>query len=160
MIDSSSLTNDSIEDNGIMSNTDEDEDYEEEHNALPTDENNSSRPRERRTSHIMEKIKMVFFEKRKSVSTSHGNNKNRRSSSHKTRQRPSSYSDVHVGDNEAIETQGSSRDTSSVPLSQTLSRQSTTHLTEIDEEAVVISSFNGNGRDRNYCIQQAMTVDV
>lgn len=167
MIEGSSLTNGSIEDNGIMSNTDEEEEYED-HNVTSSDDN-TSRPRERRTSHIMEKIKMVLFEKRKSVSTTYGNNKNRRSSSNKTRQRPLSYSDVPVGDNEAVigTQQGSSRnnstvnsDSSAVPLSQSLSRQSTTHLTEIDEEAVVINSYNSNSRERNPCIQQAMAVDV
>lgn len=160
VIDGSSLTNDSIEENGIMSNTDEDDEDYEEHNVTPTEENVPNRPRERRTSHIMEKIKMVFFEKRKSVSTTYGNNKNRRSSSNK---RPLSYSDANAGDNEAaVETQGSSRRNTSaaVPLSQTLSRQSTTHLTEIGEEAVVISSYNSTSRDRNHCIQQAMAVDV
>ncbi|KAG2193417.1 hypothetical protein INT47_006614 [Mucor saturninus] len=162
VIDGSSLTNDSIEENGIMSNTDEDDEDYEEHNVTPTEEDAPSRPRERRTSHIMEKIKMVFFEKRKS--TPYGSNKNRRSSSNK---RPLSYSDAHAGDNEtAVETQGSSRrntSTAAVPLSQTLSRQSTTHLTEIGEEpaaGVVISSYNSTSRDRNHCIQQAMAVDV
>ncbi|KAG2230658.1 hypothetical protein INT48_005614, partial [Thamnidium elegans] len=38
-----------------------------------TELNNIERPRERRTSHIMEKIKMVFFEKRKSVSQQSNN---------------------------------------------------------------------------------------
>lgn len=161
----SSLSNDSVEDNGIMSNTDGEEEEEEEQ------EEQSSRPRERRTSHIMEKIKMVFFEKRKSVaSTTHGNHKNRRSSSShpqhtKSRQRPSSFSEVAAMDVTMETNQGSSRrhpttPSTGVPLNQTLSRQSTTHLTEINENAIVINSHHINSRERNPCIQQAMTVDV
>ncbi len=116
VIEDSSITNDSmIEDTGITSNTEDDEEEEEPH----------IRPRERRTSHIMDKIKMVFFEKRKSVSTTAGNsNKNRKSNTNKSRQRPLSYPNL-IDD---MEQSSSSNNTS--PLDQTLSRQSTTHLTE------------------------------
>jgi hypothetical protein len=119
VVEDSSITNDSmIEDTGVTSNTEDDEEEE------PTQTN---RPRERRTSHIMDKIKMVFFEKRKSAATSAGNtNKNRKSNNSRSRQRPLSYPNL------IDEQQGSSsivRD-HSTPLEQTLSRQSTTHLTE------------------------------
>ncbi|CAO3642098.1 unnamed protein product [Mucor hiemalis] len=136
IIEDSSLSNDDsmVEDNGVTTNTDDDDD-------LPA----HSRPRERRTSHIMDKIKMVFFEKRKSASTTAGNNhyKNRRSN----RSRPLSYPNLIDDENAAATNEGSSH-ASSPPLEHTLSRQSTTHLAEIDEE-----------EERSRTCIQAMVVD-
>ena len=106
-----------VEDAGVMSTTDDDEEHEQ-------------RPvRERRTSHIMDKIKMVFFEKRKSSSTTAQptSNKNRRSN----RQRPLSYPNTIEGSSN----HGHSGDQ---PLSQTLSRQSTTHLTENNTQPMIV----------------------
>lgn len=137
IIEDSSLSNDDsmVEDNGVTTNTDDDDDSPAHH----------SRPRERRTSHIMDKIKMVFFEKRKSVSQAPGNNhyKNRRSN----RSRPLSYPNLIDDENAAATNEGSSN-ASSPPLEHTLSRQSTTHLAEIDEEG-----------ERNRTCVQAMVVD-
>ncbi|KAI9355014.1 hypothetical protein BD770DRAFT_428767 [Pilaira anomala] len=82
----------------------------------------TSRPRERRTSHIMEKIKMVFFEKRKSAA----------SQSTGRQKRPLSYP-LNV---EQVEGASTSRDEEEFRIGtimrQTLSRQSTTHLNEFD----------------------------
>lgn len=160
VIEGSNVTDDSVEDNAIMSNTEEEDNDEEDEEEEELRSTNIVRPRERRTSHIMDKIKMVFFEKRKSSATStsatataiSGKNQ-RRNNSHKTpRQRPLSYPNIlHNHHHEAntattslptSETQqqphaSSGNATEAVPLSQTLSRQSTTHLTEIDEEYIV-----------------------
>lgn len=138
IIEDSSLSNDDsmVEDNGVTTNTDDDDDSP----AL------NNRPRERRTSHIMDKIKMVFFEKRKSVSPTAGNNhyKNRRSN----RSRPLSYPNLIDDETAAATNEGSSNNASSPPLEHTLSRQSTTHLAEIDEEG-----------EHNRTCAQAMIVD-
>ncbi|CAO0791649.1 unnamed protein product [Mucor circinelloides] len=97
------------EDHGVLSNTeDEEDDIEVEDvdmsnlsSAEPTTTQVSSRAtststpaipkRERRSSHIMDKLKMVFFEKRKSASTSQQQQNKQSRHSHKKRARPLSY---------------------------------------------------------------------
>lgn len=93
-----------------------------------TEVNNIERPRERRTSHIMEKIKMVFFEKKKSVSQQ-SNNDNATTTTttdgRRRQKRPLSYPNG--------EEQGCSRhdqNRTAPVINQTLSRQSTTHSDE------------------------------
>lgn len=82
-----------------------------------------SRPRERRTSHIMEKIKMVFFEKRKSAA----------SQSTGRQKRPLSYP---LNVEQEVEGASTSREEEEARIGtimrQTLSRQSTTHLNEFE----------------------------
>lgn len=97
------------EDHGVLSNTeDEEDDIEIEEDVdmsnLPTVEQTTTQvptrgtststsvipKRERRSSHIMDKLKMVFFEKRKSATSTQQQNKHSRHS-HKKRQRPLSY---------------------------------------------------------------------
>jgi hypothetical protein len=142
VIEESNLTNDSIEDNAVMSNTEEEDndedDDEEEDDEARGGEQAASRPRERRTTHIMDKIKMVFFEKRKSISITgsgnHTNKNQRRNNSQKTpRRRPLSYPNILNNDNAVVEASSSTN----TPLRQTLSRQSTTHLEEINEEYII-----------------------
>ncbi|KAK4513845.1 acetyl-coenzyme-A carboxylase [Mucor velutinosus] len=98
------------EDHGVLSNTeDEEDDVEVEDvdmsnlsSAEPTATRVQSRPtststppaipkRERRSSHIMDKLKMVFFEKRKSASTTQQQQNKQLRHSHKRRARPLSY---------------------------------------------------------------------
>lgn len=97
------------EDHGVLSNTeDEEDDIDVEDvdmsnlsSAEPTATQVSSRAtststpaipkRERRSSHIMDKLKMVFFEKRKSASTSQQQQNKQSRHSHKKRARPLSY---------------------------------------------------------------------
>lgn len=96
----------------------------------------SSCKRERRSSYIMEKIKMVFFEKKKSVPTQH----NHKQRSNKNRQRPLSYPNMlstvetTVPLNDVNNGGSSSTSPSNAPLSQTLSRQSTRHAASDDED--------------------------
>ncbi|KAF1801986.1 hypothetical protein FB192DRAFT_1325630 [Mucor lusitanicus] len=97
------------EEEGVLSNTeDEEDDIEVEDvdmsnlsSVEPTPTQVQSRTtststpaalpkRERRSSHIMDKLKMVFFEKRKSASTTQQHSKQSRQS-HKKRARPLSY---------------------------------------------------------------------
>lgn len=106
------------QDEGIISNTEQEQSTTETSRQAPK--------RERRSSHIMEKIKMVFFEKRKSVSIQH----NKRNT--KSRQRPLSYPNMLS----TVETSasGGAASPSNTPLSQTLSRQSTRHAASEEEE--------------------------
>lgn len=99
------------EDHGVLSNTeDEEDDIEVEDvdmsnlsSVEPTTTHVQSRratststpaaipKRERRSSHIMDKLKMVFFEKRKSASTAQQQQNKQSRHSHKKRARPLSY---------------------------------------------------------------------
>ncbi|KAL9550647.1 hypothetical protein MBANPS3_004622 [Mucor bainieri] len=101
---------DEEDDHGVLSNTeDEDDDIEAEDvdmsnlsSVEPTTTQVQSRStstptpaaipkRERRSSHIMDKLKMVFFEKRKSASTTQQQQSKHSRHSHKKRARPLSY---------------------------------------------------------------------
>lgn len=125
----SSSTNESSEYNeGVLSNTEEEE---EEEVAQP-----STSKRARRSSQFMEKIKMVFFEKRKSSSSS--SQQRRRN---KNKPRPLSYPNLFSNNtqNEEIPplpamTRASTSNNNQ--LSQTMSRQTTSYLPDIQETTV------------------------
>lgn len=126
----SSSTND-IPDEGVLSNTEEEE---EEEIIQP-----STSKRARRSSQFMEKLKTVFFEKRKSPSTSLQQPKQRRHNK-KNRPRPLSYPNLASmpRDEEIppLPTATRVRTHMTNPfhrLSQTLSRQSTSYLNDIQE---------------------------
>ncbi|KAI8378931.1 hypothetical protein BD560DRAFT_388984 [Blakeslea trispora] len=105
--------------------------------VTPRERNGRSINREKRSSQFMEKIKMVFFEKRKSQQDQP------RSRPKKHQRRPLSYPNQIIIDQQEIPPLPSLPSTSShtqhAPLSQTLSRQSTTNAERLNMMMIVES---------------------